>query len=1214
LAAGGAGSGGSDGSATAAGDDKEGASGGSGGKDAEGDGRSAPDPGKATCGSKGEPVDVATGRAYTLPIEDLALPGPLPFSFRRSYSTTAAHVDMGLGWGWAHSLGWHVEVRHTSIRVWNDLGKFISFPPIEVGESTIGPFGWVLRRDAMGYAVDVDDGTWRLFADAKDEQGDVLLLTAVEDRNKNRIQLTYDNGRLVEITDSAGRTIRAKNTKEGRIASLEVRNAETHGQWIAFATYRYDDRGDLVQVTDADGHSWQYEYDEFHRLVKHKNRVGLAFHFKYDTQDRCIETWGDYDGKRDPSLADDVPTYLADGLTRAKGIYHCKLSYWPRGCTEVADSRHVGRFFSNRMGTLDKSVEGGIVVMTARYDANGFQIERTDTEGGVWQWTRDERGRILQTIDPLGRCTQMTWDANGLPVRLVNADGGVTDAGRDLRGNLVWTKDPGESVTRFTYDERGLLTSITDACGGVTRFAHDRAGNVIETVIPSGGVWTMSYDAFGRRVSTKDPSGAETRFTYSDRGDMLAMYQPDGGVVRHQFDGEGHLTRVTTAEGHSTVFHWGGFHSLCGRTDANGHRFLLLYDREGAVVRAVNGREEVHTFLRDSVGRLRGELTFDGRQPTYKTDLEGRMLEMCDSAGNKTRWTYDGANQLVSREMPDGSKEVFEYDGAGNVVRATNGACDVRLRRDACGRIIEESQIVGGRACSVRVQHDPAGRRFTRATSEGLFERIERDAAGTRSRTWLGEEPVEHTNDVLGREVRRKLARGGLVHTAFDAMSRVSSRWAQNPSLAKPVGPGQPEWLGPRSQGATLMRSYAYSVDGNLLCRRDGESEKTFAYDPVGQITSTLDEQGVGHVFRYDAGRDLHEGGDAREYGPGGRLLRSGATRYVWDEDGRLARKSVTSGNDTQSWDYHWNAAGLLGAVEKSDGMRVEYAYDVFARRVKKEVFQRRGIERVLVSATRFVWDQDVVVHEIEERPGQAEVIRTLVFKDGGFMPLADREDREGERAPWRHYVTSPWGAPEALVDGAGNLIEEVSLTTWGASDGAKPSTALRFQGQYADDDVELSYNRMRYYDAEAAIYVSPDPLGLGGTLQAYEYPRDPFAASDPLGLIRYRRGDYSAGYSAGRATCMARDPVCQYCQGAPATSCDHVMSVKDADAVVGAGMMTRAEASAAVNHPDNMLGVCPSCNSSKQDRAAGNMPGCWQPPNPTPRAIGRMTIAGNWQ
>src|SRR5262245_57536124 len=97
LAGGGDGGGGS-GKGAGDGSGDTGAGAGKGGENAAGDGRGAPDYKKhPECGYASHPVDVVTGRAFTHPIADLELPGPLPLTFSRMYSSKAAHIDMGLG-------------------------------------------------------------------------------------------------------------------------------------------------------------------------------------------------------------------------------------------------------------------------------------------------------------------------------------------------------------------------------------------------------------------------------------------------------------------------------------------------------------------------------------------------------------------------------------------------------------------------------------------------------------------------------------------------------------------------------------------------------------------------------------------------------------------------------------------------------------------------------------------------------------------------------------------------------------------------------------------------------------------------------------------------------------------------------------------------------------------------------------------------------------
>ncbi len=40
-----------------------------------------------------------------------------------------------------------------------------------------------------------------------------------------------------------------------------------------------------------------------HLLTEEIRPTGLTFHFVYDERRRCVETWGDYPGQADPSLA-----------------------------------------------------------------------------------------------------------------------------------------------------------------------------------------------------------------------------------------------------------------------------------------------------------------------------------------------------------------------------------------------------------------------------------------------------------------------------------------------------------------------------------------------------------------------------------------------------------------------------------------------------------------------------------------------------------------------------------------------------------------------------------------------------------------------------------------------------------------------------------------------------------------------------------------------
>ena len=61
---------------------------------------------------------------------------------------------------------------------------------------------------------------------------------------------------------------------------------------------------------------------------------------------------------------------------------------------------------------------------------------------------------------------------------------------------------------------------------------------------------------------------------------------------------------------------------------------------------------------------------------------------------------------------------------------------------------------------------------------------------------------------------------------------------------------------------------------------------------------------------------------------------------------------------------------------------------------------------------------------------------------------------------------------------------------------------ALRLPGQYFDAETGLHYNYHRYYDPTLGRFIQPDPIGLAGGLNLYEYSDgDPLRGCEVLGL-----------------------------------------------------------------------------------------------------------------
>ncbi|RQT68200.1 hypothetical protein DF045_27795, partial [Burkholderia cepacia] len=119
-------------------------------------------------------------------------------------------------------------------------------------------------------------------------------------------------------------------------------------------------------------------------------------------------------------------------------------------------------------------------------------------------------------------------------------------------------------------------------------------------------------------------------------------------------------------------------------------------------------------------------------------------------------------------------------------------------------------------------------------------------------------------------------------------------------------------------------------------------------------------------------------------------------------------------------------------------------------------------------------------------------------------------------------------GLPEELTDAGGDLVWQARYKVWGnavqeewvarepqrstpawgevqetapVSVRAPRSQNLRFQGEYLDRETGLHYNLFRYYDPDVGRFITPDPIGLSGGLNLYQYARNPISWIDPWGL-----------------------------------------------------------------------------------------------------------------
>jgi RHS repeat-associated protein len=129
------------------------------------------------------------------------------------------------------------------------------------------------------------------------------------------------------------------------------------------------------------------------------------------------------------------------------------------------------------------------------------------------------------------------------------------------------------------------------------------------------------------------------------------------------------------------------------------------------------------------------------------------------------------------------------------------------------------------------------------------------------------------------------------------------------------------------------------------------------------------------------------------------------------------------------------------------------------------------------------------------------------------YEPLARIDKRGNDPEKVMYFHTDLNGAPEELTDENGKILWECSFQLWGKRiheiEHESIEQNLRYQGQYLDRETGLHYNTFRYYDPDIGRFTQPDPIGLLGGLNLYQYAPNGLTWIDPLGLNTFDVGSY---------------------------------------------------------------------------------------------------------
>lgn len=1048
------------------------------------------------------PVDIASGEV-SLHCEDIAVPGQIELTWERRYSSGWGERPAGLlGFGWFspyEALLTPVPDQGFEFTTPEGEIEWFADPQGEVWQGGIvRQLGACLELFRLGDRLVIQQWNFestdvrRYVFSGRHRAGAGWRLDAIENLAGRGVELDWTpEGRLLEVRQrTEHRRLTPVYGRHGFIEEVHLHGPDGQTEPVVHLEYHQDGR--MASAADAAGFSDRWEYDGQGRLIREVAKDGGVITHRYDERGRCV---------------------LRTGL----GHYNYKrLKYIDAvRTTELTDS-HGSTWIYVHLPTGQAVLEVdplGARLSTA-YDEHQRVISRTSATGGITRFEYDCAGNRVAEIAADGARTEYRFDDNHQPLERRDALGQVWRREYDNRHLLSRTVDPLGQVWHFVHDLEACLVEITNPLGA-TRIQQFEHGVLRSATDWEGHATTYRYDVAGRIIEQRGALGEVTSFRYDPMGNPVLARLPDGSVIAATYDHAGNQTQYIDSLGHVTRWRYGPCGRLLESVDPVGGRVRFLWGTErDELLEVINEQEERYRFVYDPVGRVVEEVSFDGIKRTTRYNADGFAVENTNGAGETTVFQRDAMQRVVAQQLADGGVTTFMHDARGDIVEAASPALRVQWLRDELGRVVRE--IEGEHW--VATSYDALGRIVRTENDLGPAVDYQLDANGNQLRMQTAGRAVIFERNAYGYELARSMPGGVRLEQGFDACGRLVAQRVLSSATARSADAS--------SRGGNhevLRRTYANASNDNIERIDDSWSGWTaYAYDPADRLIAALRQRGTSERFSYDAAgnvvrmqrEDHAPTDDVLVIGPGNRLLQKGGTRYEYDADGRRSARIDHWGTTAATiWRYEWDSLGRLMAVTRDAEPVVSFKYDAFSRRIEKR--------RADGTSTRFVWNLDVLLHEIN-----ADGLRSWIFEDESFAPMACVQDGR-----LISVLCDSIGTPIYTVDDSGHVAAAASRLAWGRETAGGASTgaagALAFPGQFVDPETGLHYNWFRYYDPDTASYISPDPIRTDAGFNFYAYTRNPINWFDPWGLsdCPKKREEY-LGRTPGKKSRTGREVI----------------------------------------------------------------------------------------
>ncbi|MBU2707852.1 LysM peptidoglycan-binding domain-containing protein [Zooshikella marina] len=760
--------------------------------------------------------------------------------------------------------------------------------------------------DGRGSALVDSDSAWALAertrAGIVDAQGYGKRASALTMSERKQLLAQYTQhqqidslGRKISQTDASGHTI--------------------HSQFDAF--------GNLIQSTDARGAVRHFFYDANNRLQLEVDAAGYATHYTYTASDHVAQKTR-YQQALD--LAQVHPqadvTKLLEQLDKGGVQQQTRFEY---------DA--AGRVTLEHDGTYQQTYQyDGVGNKTAHTDKNGYTSYFEYNAAG--QLTRKQSPKVQVVTDALAGkveaqhlITTHRYDALGRKTATTEA------AGTALAATILYEYDAQDRLIKEVLPSRNVLQLQTNgesqarAVKPELSRVYDLAGNLIQHTDGNGNRTTYYFNAVNQKVAEVTANGVLTQFEYDAAGNMIRQRVYDDPVslpvARHQPPQPN--ANASFRETHTQF-------DAQNRELASTAQRGLFYSAEQGYF---EGQQRTQNQF-DANGNLTVKVDANGQQQFTWYDAKNQAVLVVDAAGYVTQQAFDGAGNLIkshryAQPLPQTLWRSLTADTPLTAIE--QGLTPLTSDRITTHRYNAQNQRVETRLLGI--QHNEV-------LADGQLQQGVADQVTTYGYDALGHQVLIRKFGEMTTANGEKQVVGNVEQRQqqFDALGRQTT--AQNTHFTDASGAQVTPTtvVGYNALGQSALQVQKANANTAPYDLADQDLITRHHYDAAGLLRKTVDANGAGIDFHYDAQGNVVRKDELRTQADGTRHTIQ--TRFGYDALNREVSRIDAEGTIYQT---HYNSHGQVTEKIINGKQHEFFEYDQLGRLVKTN--QQTGATRL---------------------------------------------------------------------------------------------------------------------------------------------------------------------------------------------------------------------------------------------------------------------------